>query len=1229
MDKVQPKPYSQIRGQVPSAGPAPYSGSGVAAPSRQQPKPYSSVSGVVAPTGKPMESQAPAGDIESVLSRYGDRGLTRKDFLEDDNLMALVEKNLNYRYKDGTLIDPKSDTRTKEEKFDTWLNYHRALTAGNSVSLANEIAYAAGAEDESLAALGEGYTLFDKMDNALIGEGTWSDTFDAVGDYLYSSVVDPMTLVSLGVGKAFAQAGTKGATVALRTGAKAMFDATLKQGIKKGMTQQAAQQAAEAAAQQAMQKGFAQIGNARVRGSVTNTVLKEVTEANVKAGMTAQAASQAAQRVVAQTTASGTLDLAKKEAMKFAVASYGVDAVASIGADVAYQQTRLITGVQEDYSIPQTAVAALGALVTPAVAAGAKGLGKGIGKLLPKATPEFNAISRAMRGRDAVSSMELMKSLVDINKVNATFQGSAQNFLDNIEKSTDWLASMKRIEDAGQLKGTQTTKEFYKYLMLGYVGRDDKLFNGYAYELANAGLQYVPRNKDDNETNFMTDALSWMEPKVFESLAKGFEKATNSKMLLSSYDPKVAAQEIKQAMRLGGQTLNVASQISRVLKTRDDIKTVRKALGINAKDPDKTAYGQWVLSSWKRLVTSHPATTAANLKGWVGLSLLNTTSDLIQGTLEFGAGTFLRAGGKADAGKLLQQQGRGTLLSIARRGGAILNHEATLREGMEFLEQMPNVKAELSKTLTGDVGMAASGSALKDFNIPENAFTKGTEKYIDTAQKATGVVLQDQITKTFSFMAALDRQILRQYGQTYDEFMSQPDVWIKIASPEFQNEVITRALDRTQRETASKSWSDKKGSNSMLTIAKFVEKFSNDSVGGFIIPFGRFFNTSMATLGDFFIVNAVRHSLKVRKGALVDAGQDEGTELFAKSIAGVGLAAGVGYYHGIEKIEEGLAWNQERRPDGSIEDKTYDFPESYFRMAGQAFGHIFKDGAVPAPLWEELVQVYGANTFRTTQDGINSVQEILKQATSGDVEAAGWGMLDQIKGFMGNLISGATRPLDVPNQIVGVATGNADPIDRRQGDVFAMEALRYVDKMFPVLDGETRLSPTKGTDVGPDLGKTLFGSRSTGENTTVEELFNSIGIKSWQAIKWEGDPMVKNRMDGLAAPILNAYANKLMEKYPDFNKLRLEQRELLVKTQVIDPAKESVRRMIRTGAGSEGSLSLLEQIGKKPQGDLRKVLKYLGQEDSLSDIAKQEGGKEKLETILYMIDNWDRIIAPK
>ena len=1174
------------------------------------------------------ETPMPANNAESVLSRYEGKGLTRADILNDDDLMALVEKNLNFRYKDGTLVDPEADKRTKEEKVDTWLNYHRALTAGNSVSLASEIGYAARADEESLAALGEGYTLFDKLDNSLIGDGTWSDTADAVGDYLYYSVVDPVTVVSLGVGKVFAQAGTKGATMALRTGAKTVFDATLKQGVKSGLTQQAAQAAAEAAAKKTLQQGFGSIGTTTLRQAVSTTALKELTEANIKAGMTSQAAAQAARAVVAKTTADGTLALAKKEAARFAVGSYGVDMIASVGADVAYQQTRLITGVQEDYSIPQTAVAALGALMTPAVAAGAKAVGRGVKKVLPKVMPEFNTISSAFRGRDPVQSMDLMKSLVDLNKVNATFRGSAKNFLDNIENSTDWLKSMKRIEDAGQLKGTQTVKEFYKYLTLGYVDKSGTTVNGYTYELANAGLYYVPRGKDDNETNFIADAIAWMEPQVFETLAKGFEKSTGQKMLLSSYDPKVAADEIRQAVRVGAQSLNVSSQNARILKTKDNLSTVQKALGINAKDPDKTAYGQWVLSTWKRVVTSHPATTAANLKGWVGLSLMNSTSDLIQGTLEYGAGTFLRAAGKADAGKLLQQQGRGSLLGLARRGGAILNHDATLKEGMEFLEQMPTVRNELNKTLTGDVGMSATGTALKDFNIPENMATRGVEKYVDVAQKVTGAILQDQITKTFSFMAALDRQILRTYGQTYDDFMAQPDAWVKMASPDFQNEVLARALDRTQRETASKSWTDKKGSNFPLLVAKFFEKVSNDSRAGYLLPFGRFLNTSVATIGDFSMFNAVHHVMKRQGGANVDANQDEFAELVAKGLAGWGIVASMSI-SAQDKIDEGLAWNQERRMDGSIEDITYDFPESYLRIAAQVLGHRNRDQDVPEALKAELADVYIMNSFRASQEGLQAVKELVSTAVDGEASEL-YGLVgDSVKGFIANLTSGLTRPLDVPNQLIGVATGEQAPKDRRQGDVFALEALRYVDNIVPMRDAEQRYSPTKGGDVGADLGKTLFGSRSTGENVTVEELLNSIGMASWKAMKWEGEPMVKNRMDALSAPILNSYANNLLKKHPNFFDLRLEQRELLVTRDVIEPAKEAVRRMIRTGAGTDSSLSLLEQLGKKPQKDVKKVMDYLGQEGSISDIAKEEGGKEKLETLLYMIDNWDKIITPK
>ena len=113
-----------------------------------------------------------------------------------------------------------------------------------------EIGYVASAEDDALAAMGEGYKLFERMDNAFVGEGTWSESFDAVGDYMSAAIWDPTTVLSLGVGKVFATGGTKAASIALKEAAKAAAEAAAKNAIKKGATKKAATAAGEAAARQ-------------------------------------------------------------------------------------------------------------------------------------------------------------------------------------------------------------------------------------------------------------------------------------------------------------------------------------------------------------------------------------------------------------------------------------------------------------------------------------------------------------------------------------------------------------------------------------------------------------------------------------------------------------------------------------------------------------------------------------------------------------------------------------------------------------------------------------------------------------------------------------------------------------------------------------------------------------------------------------------------------------------
>ena len=1192
-----------------------------------------------APALGPVSAQPtdPTSRFDEIMGRYKDTPLTKEMILGDQDLMELVRENVKTRFKDRNLLAGAAtgvaggataygwEEMSDEDLFETWQEYHRSFAGGQSVTTANELAYVATADDETKARLGMGYKLFDSMDNAFIGEGTWSETFDAVGDYMQAAIWDPTTVLSLGVGKAFSAGGTKAASMALRQGAKTAFQATLEAQLKKGVTKQVAQQAAEAAAKNVMAQGFKAIGQKTTAKAAEQAAFSSVVKSNIAAGMTKEAAEVAARKAVASVGTRGTLDLAKRETLRFGVASGAVDMTTAVGADVANQTVKLTTGAQDEYSIPQTAVAALGVIVTPALVAASKAAAGGISKVASKNFSSYKALQEDYIGKDPVAMMAMMKSRVDLNQVNGSMRASLQGFLDNLQNGLSWpdakVQGRKFLANIGQVPTvTPGVNDFLKRFTLGYTDKSGVTHNGFAYELARAGFQFVPRDREDVITNFFGDAMEWLDPKLVKDAIEGYEKAAGIKLNIDP-TPQGLSAAYKTSTSEAGTNLRLTRTISDILRASDDPGQVAKVVGKAEKEGETSAWGAWALSIWKRMVTSHPATTGLNVKGWTGLSLMNTTSDLVQGMLEYGAGTFMKVKGDTQAAAKLIQRGRGSLLGAARRGYNILDWNATIKEADVFLSYDTKLAEELFRQGTGEAGSPMA--TLKDFNIKEGSVTSGVEKGVGFAQQATGVILQDEITKKLSFMTALERQIQREYGQSYEQFMARPDRWVEMASEKFQGDVIARALDRTLRETASKSWSDKKGNNASLMVAKMIESFSNNQVTGYAIPFGRFFNTATAVLGDFSMVNAVRHAWKLSRGATIDAGQDEGVELFAKGLAGWATVAAYSTLS-IEKIESGLAWNQERREDGSIEDLTYDFPESFWRIGAQVLGHMWKDGSVPAPLQEELFQVYGAQTFRASAEGVDTVMNVFKDALSGDIGTAATSTGDVVINFLGGIISGITRPLDPINTAAMVVSGDYTQPDRRQGNVFYNEATRYVDKLFGLETEETRNLPTRGPNEKKDLGVILGGVRSTGELTPAERVMNSVGLPAWKAVRWDGDPEVKNRLDGILAPIINTYSELMLAKNPDFFELPLEEREFLFKTMVQQPAKAKAEETLKRGGADDQMLNLMREISGQGQGKVQNVLNKLGL-PSLSDVAKEEGAKEKLQMILYYLKNYEEL----
>ena len=248
------------------------------------------------------EADDPVSRYESIMSRYKDKPITKEVILADPELMGLVRDNIRTRFKDrnllvgaGTAIAGGAgafgwEEMSDEDLFETWQEYHRSFAGGQTVTTANEIAYAATADDQTKVMLGLGYQLFDSMENAFVGEGTWSETFDAVGDYMQAAIWDPTTVLSLGIGKAFSFGGTKAASTALRAGAKTAFDATLKAQIKKGVAQNVAEELATKAAQKVMQEGFKAIGRKGTAKAARTLAFNEVVKSNIKAGLSKEAA---------------------------------------------------------------------------------------------------------------------------------------------------------------------------------------------------------------------------------------------------------------------------------------------------------------------------------------------------------------------------------------------------------------------------------------------------------------------------------------------------------------------------------------------------------------------------------------------------------------------------------------------------------------------------------------------------------------------------------------------------------------------------------------------------------------------------------------------------------------------------------------------------------------------------------------------------------------------------
>jgi len=1152
------------------------------------------------------------------------KNLTPDQIINTPEYMDVVDRALEARYGDRNAVYGAATYalggatasfrgKSKEERFEIFQNWQRSFAGGQTVTTTNEIGFASRADAGQWNDVSEGYMLFDKMGNIFTGDGTWGDTFDGVKDYVTSAIWDPVTVASLGIGKLLVGGTTKAAATALKELGKLALRKELN---KKGSNKFKAKIAEKAAIQAAVKK-----------------IPKS-------------------KRML-----TGAKNLAAYSA---------VDFVANIGTDVAYQTQMIDAKVQEKYSSAQTGFAALGTIMIPTLIQGSKGIGWlrdfASNKRVPtKTDANGNVIKTGIiaRGKDTI--YKHLENFIEVNNelANKTWdevtgeikkrtnnksifrelKGSFDDFRKNKDDFNFWFEEVAQAKKS--LKGKRVdlntnNTNFWNMFLFG--GKNKK---GFIHSLSDNGFVYINRSQakgtraaseQDTVSNFIGDAMTWTLTDGFvKKFVKDYEATFGSLGTAKPKNVKEFSALFKARGSEVGAELALRSKAQGILNKRKGQKgftnSLQKSLeeqGTAAKVPDAQTL-RYTQSVWKRLLTANPSTTGLNIKGWAFYNMANTTSDLVLGGLKLGQANFYKFTGNDEAYKAAMDSGKGSAIGAMRRGLNYLNGSATYESGLQVLELKPEVREKLFRVIAGDAGDL---NAIKTFGMNEQSkLLQAVEKGVLTTQQVTGVILQDEITKVLSFQTAFDTAIMREYGQTFNEFMSRSDAYIEMFTPRFKENVDAKALHRAQIETASKPWSVKQGQSYSLQVAKFIEKVSAAPGTGFLVPFGQFFNTSTALLGDYTMINATKHLIgiieipKLKKGNTVNYAEDEGLELLAKGITGWGAMAVMFGPAAEKRLAMGFKWNQEEESDGSVADKTYDWPESYGRIIGQMRAHWKRDGEVPSSLRREAMDVIVGQTFRQLDDASKELLDAFIKAAGGDFGEAGINAFEAIMTASSRVLSGATRPLDPINQILLATLGKDGQIDRNQGNKFIAQSTRYIDGFFGGIDRPDKATTTRGTELQMNYGKTLAGARETSRPNDIERVLSSLGIPEWASIKWEGDAEVKNVMNSVLGQIFNQEAEFLLNEEPDFFDLPIILREDAY-NKIKKRAKERAEYILENSFDSKSKVIVLKkELAGLKQKDIKRMQTYLGIEGDPMKLIEQEGGIEQLELLIYMTKN--------
>ena len=1138
-------------------------------------------------------------NLEKTLEKYSD-SLVKEDFLEDEDLQELVYQSLEARKRDDpNLIQLSRGKLTSlaggvnvsnynasirdlpfEEVFEWWQNYQRSLSSAHSVTVANEMTFVMGADDDAKNKLGAGYALFDRMDNAFTGEGSWGEMFDAIRDYGKSAVLDPINLATLGIGKGIAAAGTKAGFTALKT------------------------------------------------------VMKK-------------ASLEAAKKGIAQRAGVGLVGAAIKSAPFMAP-----DLAFNVGIDAIEQNVRIKTGARDEFSWTQSAAVAAGTILIPTVVGAVSAAGalrknkvfKGTAFDVPDLTQE-KAFS--LTGPEAWA---ILHKNIDQKKVSKAIESSFGGTTDEFGKLSgntkgwkDWIQVRK---EANGTVGDPLTQAdaYHMFEERFWLGDPKTKTKGFYEALEEAGFRVTPgmlqgfKGEGGTTAVFAQAVEKFLPDESAKKILKKFEKEAGVKLGIE-YDAKNLAAMFAKTSNVAGKALGLRATLSRMTRFGLDEETATRILsGSDEPLPEKKVQ-EFGLSVYKRLLTSTYSTTGANIVGFGQLVSFSTLGDV------FSTGVYATQKGfydfvKGDADKAVEYANKmfGTGRALPRRLASALSPDIDFKYSMDLIDSLPEeignkVRSKLFRDISGDGGIR---DALEMYGLEGDTWAKRVDSVTKTIQKAAMVPTQDETTKLWAFGGNFDRALEKEFGVSAQDFMNNPENGLLLTGKRF-TKVWEEAVFKTNRETASVNWSTLPFKKGWRGAARELETFTNKRMSGFIVPFGSFMNTMIATTGDLTAVNAIRHVQKVATGKTLDYADGDFGEVMGKGLAGISIIA-YGVPEAYDKIRAGFSYNEDIKDTGRVADDTFVWPGSSFGMLSTIMAHaiipqgdksvsdMIADGSleadwdnIPTDLKTEFVLSIGGQAVRDIDDfaktALNTLTELRDDPSFQNTFKA-------LLAGVSRPVQGALRPLDPINDAAALIKGHVWSKDLRQGAREINQMLKYVNNIFPLEDDlPRRADPLRGLRK-KDPGKQIFGARSKPAPNLTERIFNSAGLESWRKVRWSGPPEVRNMMDSIAAPIFDSESKIIMDKNPDYFSMARGGKE-----RVVELLMERVRkRVLKTiEEGTPRSLNMVRLLSNDKK-KTRLVMDKLGYEGlKPEDLLEEEDGLESLARIKYFVDNYDRL----